>query len=177
MMGAAGTVVAEVGAGQVSLRVLLAFGLAYAIGFERAVRGSIAGDRTFSLIGIGSAVIGFLASRGAPNALAGVVTGIGFIGAGVILHRSMGKESMIEGVTTAATIFAAAGIGAAAGQGEMLLAAVSTVLVLLALELRHLPLVSALDGRRWAHRFIEDSAPPRQMMMGRAQPPESLPEP
>lgn len=60
--------------------IVVAFVLTYVLGFERGLRGSAAGDRTFSLIGIGSAVIGYLALNGAPNALAGAITGVGFIG-------------------------------------------------------------------------------------------------
>src|SRR6478752_3120535 len=84
-----------------TFRMLTALGLTYLIGFERELRGSPAGDRTFALIGLGSAVIGYLALNHAPNALAGVVTGIGFIGAGVIIHGATSKDdSMIRGVTT-----------------------------------------------------------------------------
>src|SRR5882672_9437710 len=68
-------------------RLALAFVLTYLLGFERDLRGSPAGDRTFSLIGVGSAIVAVLAKDGnAPNALAGVITGVGFIGAGVVFR-------------------------------------------------------------------------------------------
>src|SRR5437016_46739 len=120
----------------------LAFGLTYLLGFERDLRGSPAGDRTFSLIGVGSAIVAVLAKEGnAPNALAGVITGVGFIGAGVVFRPGFGGlrdqraavMDTVKGVTTAATIFAAAAIGAAAGFGRLALACGGTALVLLAL--------------------------------------------
>ena len=150
-----------------TLRLLVAFGLTWAVGFERELRGSAAGDRTFSLVGIASAVIGYLALDGAPNALAGVVTGIGFIGAGVIVHgdrpnrpaspggTDMGSSGVgvIKGVTTAATIYIAAAIGAAAGQGHLLLATEATLACLLLLEVRHQRWMRVFDGRYWRDRL------------------------
>jgi putative Mg2+ transporter-C (MgtC) family protein len=138
---------------QLSLRLGLALLLSYVIGFERELRGSTAGDRTFSLVGMGSAVVGFLALHNAPNALAGVVTGVGFIGAGVIIH---GGDDMVRGVTTAATIFMVAAVGAAAGQGQLMLATEATVATILVLEIRHSRVLHFLDGRHWARRFRDD---------------------
>src|SRR4051794_8008220 len=148
---------------QLVVRMLVALSLTYAIGFERELRGASAGDRTFALVGLGSAIIGYLALNGAPNALAGVVTGVGFLGAGVIIHGAGGTngDSMVRGVTTAATIYLAAAVGAAAGQGELLLALVSTVAAIFLLELRHATVLRWLDGRRWAARFRADEDMPR----------------
>jgi len=96
--------------------LVVAFVLTYVLGFERQLRGSPAGDRTFSLIGLGAAVVGVLAENGAPNALAGAVTGIGFIGGGLVFRQGHGNGEIVRGVTTAAAIFATAAIGAAAGE-------------------------------------------------------------
>jgi putative Mg2+ transporter-C (MgtC) family protein len=142
------------------IRLTVAFGLTFAIGYERELRGSPAGDRTFSLIGVGSALVGILAAAGAPNALAGVVTGIGFIGGGIVFRQAVHGGEVVRGVTTAATIFATAAIGAAAGEGWLLVALVGTGMVLLTLELRNLPLIKLLDARRAAHLFKEDETPP-----------------
>jgi putative Mg2+ transporter-C (MgtC) family protein len=142
------------------VRLLVAFALTFVIGYERELRGSPAGDRTFSLIGVGSALIGVLASRGAPNALAGVVTGIGFIGGGIVFRQAVTGGEVVRGVTSAATIFATAAIGAAAGEGWLLLAAVGTAFVLFSLEVRNLPIFRLLDARIAAHRFKEDETPP-----------------
>lgn len=153
---------------EMSVHLLVALALCWAIGFERELRGSAAGDRTFALVGIGSAVIGYLALDGAPNALAGVVTGIGFLGAGVIIHGSNspqeptppnGSIGGVKGVTTAATIFLAAAVGAAAGQGRLLLAAEATLISLLLLEVRHLRILRFFDGRHWRGELLDELPP------------------
>jgi len=137
----------------------VAAGLTYALGFERAIRGAPAGDRVFALIGAGSGVIGIIGAHGAPNAIAGAITGIGFIGGGLVFRRAIGRSRMVVGLNTAAAIFAAAAIGAAAGQGRLLVASAATVLAGFVLEIRHVKALSMLDGRRWAGRFRNDEAP------------------
>jgi putative Mg2+ transporter-C (MgtC) family protein len=78
--------------------------------------------------------LGFIG--GDPSRIAsGIVTGIGFLGAGAILHRHGG----VEGLTTAAAIWATAGIGLAAGAGLYLIAVVVAVIVLAVLFIPHLP--------------------------------------
>ena len=67
-------------------RILVGFGLAFVIGFERELRGSPAGDRTFALVGGASAAVAATVASSSPQALAGVITGIGFIGAGVVVQ-------------------------------------------------------------------------------------------
>ena len=142
--------------------LLAAFALTYTLGFEHALRGAAAGDRTFSLIGVGAAVVAALSQNGAPNVLTGVITGVGFIGGGLTFRQSQagGDGDVVRGITTAATIFAAAAIGAAAGEGLLLLAVTGTLLALLALEVRHIPLLRLLDGRRWAPCCTEEGQPP-----------------
>jgi putative Mg2+ transporter-C (MgtC) family protein len=140
--------------------LVVAAGLTYALGFERAVRGATAGDRVFALIGTGSGVIGIIAAHGAPNALAGAITGVGFIGGGLVFRRAFGRNPVVVGLNTAAAIFAAAAIGGAAGQGRLLVAAAGTALALFVLEIRHIKVLRMLDGRRWAGRFPDDEAPP-----------------
>jgi putative Mg2+ transporter-C (MgtC) family protein len=104
----------------------VAAGLTYALGFERAVRGAAAGDRVFCMIGTGSGVIGLIAVHGAPNALAGAITGVGFIGGGLVFRQAVGRSQMVVGLNTAAAIFACAAIGAAAGQGRLLVPGFAT---------------------------------------------------
>ncbi len=144
---------------ETAVRLLVAFGLTFALGFERLLRGSPAGDRTFSLIGVGAAVIGVLSQKAAPNALAGAVTGIGFIGWGLVFRQSIGDSQVVKGVTTAAAIFASAALGAAAGEGQLALAAMATALGIFCLELQHVPALQVLDARHWQHRFADDKAP------------------
>lgn len=141
------------------VRLLVTFGLTFTLGFERQIRGSPAGNRTFSLIGLGAAVIGLLSESAAPNALAGAVTGIGFIGAGLVFRQKSGRSQVIRGVTTASAIFATAAIGAAAGEGRLLVATLGTALVLLSLELPHIPGLKLLDAARYETRFTPDNPP------------------
>ncbi|HEV2636941.1 MAG TPA: MgtC/SapB family protein [Actinocrinis sp.] len=139
------------------IRVAVGWGLTFVLGFERAVRGASAGDRTFSLIGAGTALIGALALvSNSPAVLGGAVTGIGFIGGGLCFRQAMSDHEVLHGVTTAASIFAAAAIGAAAGIGELRLAAAATLAVLLSLEIRHIPIFRILDARRWTPYFNHD---------------------
>src|SRR5204862_7508665 len=141
-------------------RIATASGLTFAIGFEREIRESPAGDRTFSLVGLGSAAITAVAAQNSPQAIAGIVTGVGFIGAGLLIR---GGSGMVRGITSAAAIFVAAAIGVVAGYGHLLLATIVTVLVLVVLEVRNIPMLRAFDARRYQSRFRADAAPPMGM--------------
>jgi putative Mg2+ transporter-C (MgtC) family protein len=138
----------------------VAVSLTYALGFERAVRGASAGDRVFSLIGAGSGAVGIIAAHGAPNAAAGAITGVGFIGGGMVFRQAVGRDHVVVGLNTAAAIFAAAAIGLLAGQGRLLVAGVATALALFVLEIKHVRVLSMLDGRRWAGLVRDDESPP-----------------
>ena len=114
------------------LRVLLAMALGSIIGFQRGKAEKPAGLRDIILICGGAAlftvisIYGFGVSDQARVA-AGIVTGIGFLGAGAIIRRN---EGGVKGLTTAATVWIAAGIGMAAGSGLYIIAPVTTLLVL-----------------------------------------------
>lgn len=138
-------------------RVGLGFVLTFAVGFERELRGSPAGDRTFALVGTGTAAITAVALRQSPQAVAGAITGVGFLGAGVVFH---GTDTLVHGLTTAAGIFVAAAIGLVVGSGHLLLGLLTTAVVLVTLELRYIPLVRLLDGRRYASGDRADRDPP-----------------
>jgi len=118
------------------LRLLLAAVLGGIIGFQRELYGNPAGARTLALIGIGAGMFGvmsltgFLGNNTAAIAAA-VVTGVGFLGAGAILHRHGG----VEGLTTAATIWVAAGVGLAASAGLYVLAPAVTAMSVIILFL------------------------------------------
>jgi putative Mg2+ transporter-C (MgtC) family protein len=133
-------------------RIALAMGLGYAIGFEREMRGQSAGDRTFALVALGCGAFTAIAVDAFPataeKLIAGIPAGIGFIGGGLLLRQA--DTHMVRGLTTAAAIWAAAAIGVIAGGGRLLLAGLTTVLVIVALELRELPGLRALDARRYA---------------------------
>ncbi len=139
-------------------RIAVAFGLSFGIGFERQVRGGPAGDRTFSLVGTAAAAISVVAvTKGAGNAIAGVVTGVGFIG-GALLFR--GEGGVLRGITSATAVLATATIGVLAGAGYLIVALVATGLVLFTLEVRFMPGVNYLDGRRYLGRWRSDDDPP-----------------
>jgi putative Mg2+ transporter-C (MgtC) family protein len=137
--------------------LVVAVALTYLLGFERDLRGAAAGDRVFALIGVGSGLIGIIAAHGAPNVLAGAITGVGFIGGGLVFRQALGNQEVVTGITTAGAIFAATGIGAAAGQGRLLIAGAGTALALLVLEIRHIRVLSFLDGKHWASHFKDDT--------------------
>jgi putative Mg2+ transporter-C (MgtC) family protein len=123
-----------------ALRLLLATFLGAVIGFQREMSGKEAGLRTNMLICLGSAlftVLSIYAFAGSDPAriAAGIATGIGFIGAGVILHQSGGE---VVGLTSAATIWAVAAIGMAAGAGMYYIAPAATVLITITLLLPHI---------------------------------------
>ena len=142
-----------------SAHLVVAVALTYSLGFERDLRGAPTGDRVFALVGAGAGVIGILAEHGAPNALAGAVTGIGFIGGGLVFRQALGSEQVVKGVTTAAAIFAATAIGAAAGEGRLIVATAATALSLFVLEIRHMRWLRLLEGRRWSRHFPDDDRP------------------
>jgi putative Mg2+ transporter-C (MgtC) family protein len=118
------------------LRLLTAVVLSVAIGWERERAHKPAGVRTHLLVGLGSAlfmivsleVFSLFHGRGDPGRIAAqVVSGIGFIGAGTIIH---GEEGLVRGLTTAASVWAVAGVGLACGAGFYVLAAMTTGLLL-----------------------------------------------
>ena len=125
---------------EMALRLLLATFLGAVIGLQRELSGKEAGLRTNMLICAGSALITVASIHAFPGSdpsrlAAGIVTGIGFIGAGVILHRSGGA---VVGLTTAATIWVVSGIGIAAGAGLYIISVVATALTLIILLLPHI---------------------------------------
>ena len=127
--------------GRVALGALIGF----AIGAERERRGSRAGDRTFGLVALGSAGFTALGVENFPETaekiLAGIVTGVGFLGAGLIMK---GGDGTVVGLTTAASIWATAAAGVYAGAGEPLLAVGVAALILMVLESPYIPLLNKL---------------------------------
>lgn len=115
------------------LRLVLAAVVGGIVGFEREYRDKAAGLRTSVLICIGSALFTLLSFRlGEGNDIriaVGIVTGVGFLGAGAIMRES----GQVTGLTTASTIWLVAAMGMGIGGGQYLLIAVITVLVMLVL--------------------------------------------
>lgn len=106
----------------------------------------------FGLIGTGAGIVGVLATHGAPAALTGVLTGVGFLGAGLLFRQEHHPE-YAKGLTTAAAILASVALGAAAGEGKLLLATLGTAIALLILEARYIPALNLLHGGEWANRL------------------------
>jgi len=116
--------------------LLLAFVLSAVVGLERQVRGKAAGMRTQTIVGTSAALILLVSKYGFSDVLgehvvldpsrvaAQIVSGIGFLGAGLIITR----RSTVRGLTTAASVWETAAIGMAAGAGLPLLAVLVTVL-------------------------------------------------
>ena len=125
------------------LRIFVAALLGGAIGLEREYRDKSAGFRTHFLVALGSALFMVVSAYGFEGALvtenhrldvsriaAQVVSGIGFIGAGMIIFQ----KNAIRGLTTAAGVWVTAAIGLTCGAGMYVLALSSTFMVLLGLE-------------------------------------------
>lgn len=117
--------------------VLLAVVLGFAIGYERKLRYKEAGIRTHTIVCAGAALImvvskygfGDSAEADAARVAAQIVSGIGFLGAGIIVYR----KHEIHGLTTAAGVWATAGVGMAAG-AEMYLFATGATVILIAVQ-------------------------------------------
>jgi putative Mg2+ transporter-C (MgtC) family protein len=124
-----------------SARLVVAAALGLAVGFEREIHGHPAGLRTHMLVASGSALFTVLSAygfAGEPNAAvtvdptriaAQIVSGIGFLGAGAILKDGI----VIRGLTTAASLWATAAVGMAAGTGEYIIGGVATATILVSL--------------------------------------------
>lgn len=119
-------------------RLLLAVVLAAVVGYERERQGSTAGLRTHMLVALGVALALLTADLSGfdvdsqSRVMQGLFAGIGFLGAGAIIKQ--GEREQVKGLTTAASIWATAGIAAAAGMGRGGIAVVATVLALVILS-------------------------------------------
>lgn len=118
---------------ELGLRLLISFVIGTAIGLEREYRSKAAGLRTMIMICLGSTIfteISINLSNGSPDRIAStIVTGVGFLGAGVIFKDGLS----ITGITTATTIWISAALGMAVGAGEYFIAIVGSSVVLVVL--------------------------------------------
>lgn len=138
-------------------KMFLALVLGSIIGLERELKHKPVGIKTCAIIAITTCVLTIVSIQAAehyaqvsenirtdPMRLAAqVISGIGFLGAGVILHK---KNDAISGLTTAAIIWAAAGIGIATGAGFIFDALIATAMILIAI--RFSPMVQRLVRRK-----------------------------
>lgn len=111
-------------------KVILAMALGYLIGLERELHGKVVGTRTISLIAIGSALYVLMSPSiidgDNSRIIAQVVSGIGFLGAGIIFKHG----DTVKGLTTAATVWCAAAIGCLCGYGMYAEAVIGTIAVM-----------------------------------------------
>jgi putative Mg2+ transporter-C (MgtC) family protein len=141
-----------------------------AIGLERQFHGKASGVRTSILICLGTSLFVAMGATAAPErsdptrVLGQVVTGIGFLGAGVILTR----EGRVLGVTTAAVIWLLAAIGCLVGLGFLAAALVITLLTLgVLLGVEGIESLLERSGRNTGSREIEGAGPERRRNWGR----------
>lgn len=156
---------------EITIRLAAALLLGGAIGMEREYRSKDAGFRTHFLVALGSALFTIISQYGFTDGLrdssriaAQIVSGIGFLGAGIIIFQ----KNMVRGLTTAAGLWVTAAIGMACGTGMYAVAAITTALVLIGLEVLHV-FVRPLDTtvaqvsfhaptKELAHEVIEKMA-------------------
>ena len=137
---------------ELAMRLVAATLIGGAIGLNRDLHGKATGVRTMGLVGLGAAliVVGGVLVGGdgdATRAVQGVITGIGFLGAGVIVKGANGSH--VHGLTTAATIWLTAALGVTCGLGHWGLAVAALALSLFILLIGR-PLEKAVRAR-WPH--------------------------
>lgn len=126
-------------AGAVACRLALAMTLGLVIGIERERREKPAGVRTVAMVTVGACLFTLVGASlvsgtnedALSRVLQGIITGIGFLGAGTIMKHDL----HVEGLTTAATLWAVTGVGLACGTGHYFLAIVSTAAIWVVLKL------------------------------------------
>lgn len=147
------------------LRVAVAAVLGMAVGLERMVVGAPVRARTLSLVAMTTAmVMGFsveMYGLESSRVVQGLVTGMGFLGAGIILHSATGQ---IHGLTTAASLWAVGAVGIIIGSGRVLLGVLLTALIYAFIALSDSSLVArALKwgaARRGSHAGGRDAPDP-----------------
>lgn len=120
---------------EILLRLLLATLAGGLIGLEREIVHRPAGIRTHMLVSLGSALFVLVALQAFPNdvvrIIAGIATGVGFLGAGTIFKA----KNEVHGLTTAASIWAVSAVGLAIGLGNYLMTIIAVALILMILQL------------------------------------------
>lgn len=118
-------------------QLLLSIALGSLLGWQRHHIGKAAGMRTYAMVSLGSTLFTLLSlsvSSGDPSRIASqILTGIGFIGAGTIIH----KRNSIEGLTTAASLWAVAAIGMTVGFGWYVQAIIAAILMFIVLAVKN----------------------------------------
>lgn len=155
----------------------IAFVLSAIVGFERQRQLKSAGMRTHTIVGLGSAVFTLVSAYGFDNVLgsdivldpsriaAQIVSGIGFLGAGVIFVR----QNIVNGLTTAASIWITAAIGMACGAGMPVIAAIATafyLIAVMALSVIAKKIPSAQNGVQFVVQYRNNRGALRRILAG-----------
>ena len=151
-------------------RVAVAAVTGMLVGWEREIRNRDAGARTFGLMTLGAALFaisGLFSPDEAGRVIAGIATGVGFIGAGLVWRE---HRHIVHGLTTAAGMWAMVAVGVMAGLGRIWVALAVTLIVLVLFELPYLPFLKQLDPRRIQYRFRADTDVPDAPIAGRDAP-------
>lgn len=137
-------------------RLLAATATGAALGIDRDIHHKPAGVRVLSMVSLGSAVAILIVERasagqtdGVGRVIQGVLSGVGFLGAGVILHEISKSTSEVRGLTTAASVWVAAILGLAAGMGQWLIGSMTVVLAM-----------GILTGGRRLEKYLQHLNPP-----------------
>lgn len=149
----------------VATRLVIALLFGCLIGIERNLHGKPTGMKTLGLVALGAALVtmasmqfsvvsGEYGRDALSRAVQGVITGVGFLGAGVIVFNR--ETSKVKGLTTAASIWITAGIGIVCGTGEWRVAGMAFILVMLLFLVGH-P-VERMLHRRWLGKSDKERA-------------------
>lgn len=143
-----------------AFRAVVAALLGALIGLEREHHGRDAGIRTYAAVSLGACAFGLVSTHavGAPDTTriaAQVVTGVGFLGAGVILR----EQGRVIGLTTAATLWAAASVGLAIAYGMYILGFLTAGIIFFLLGSHHLQGYRRLKGKRPKEEVDADLRP------------------
>lgn len=138
------------------LDLLLSVLLGFVIGYERKLRSKEAGIRTHTIVCFGAALMmviskhAFDGSADSARVAAQIVSGVGFLGAGMIVYR----QHEVHGLTTAAGVWATAGIGMACGADQYILAAGATLILVFVQAILHLPLRPLVQKKSYSVRIV-----------------------
>ena len=139
------------------LDLVLSAMLGFAIGFERKLRSKEAGIRTHTIVSVGACLMMIISRYGfgsqpadASRVAAQIVSGISFLGAGIIVYRN----HEVKGLTTAAGVWATAAVGMACGARLYLLASAGCALLIILQILFHLPLKVFQPKRYYILRIV-----------------------
>lgn len=138
------------------LDLLLSVILGFLIGYERKLRSKEAGIRTHTIVCFGAALMmviskhAFDGSADSARVAAQIVSGVGFLGAGMIVYR----QHEVHGLTTAAGVWATAGIGMACGAEQYILAAGATLILVFVQAILHLPLRPLVQKKSYSVKIV-----------------------